>query len=250
MAVQEFCDLLKKTKEFDDLEINIIKAMMNLENRDQSKVTAAMIAAELDMSVTNAYKYLYALQQKGVVESMAGKNKIFWLARSANPFPRLFSYVTKDYLKKREMFDELKDMYGKFIRTDVVWFGEKMYEQYESKFEDRAAFLFDIAKSEILATTQKFFTDVLILDALKRAVERGVKIKIISNEIDIQRMEGLKKLGIKIRLGRVWPYIAVIDDRHGISVDRDERGIWFLNCNTDYKNKFEEMWEKAEDFTK
>ncbi|MDD5416524.1 MAG: Rrf2 family transcriptional regulator [Candidatus Aenigmarchaeota archaeon] len=248
MGVIEFCDMLKQTKEFDELEIKIIKAMINLSRRDQAKVTAAMIANETDISVTNAYKYLYALQQKGIVESMAGKNKVFWLARSANPFPRLFSYVTKDYFKKREMFDELAEMYKEFVRTDVIWFGEKMYEQYENNFPDRAAFLFDVAKLEILATTQKFFTDVLVLDALRRAIARGVKVKIISNEIDADRMEGLKKIGIEIRLGRAWPYLAVVDGMHGITVDRDERGLWFLNCNTDYKNQFEEMWEKAEEF--
>ncbi len=248
MSKQDFVDLLKQTREFDDVEVKMIRAMLNLENRDQAKFTAAMIAKELDMSVTNAYKYLYSLQQKGILESMAGKNKIFWLARSANPFPRLFSYVTKDYLRKRDMFDELKELYDGIIRTDVVWFGEKMYEQYEDRFEDRAAFLIDIAKEEVLITTQKFFTDVLILDALKRALERGVKIRVISNEIDAVRMDGLKKIGINFRLGRAWPYIAVVDERHGITVDREGKGLWFLNCNTDYKRRFEEMWETAEEY--
>ncbi len=248
MTKQDFCDLLKETKEFDDLELKIIRSMLNLENRDQAKVTAAMVANEIDMPVTNAYKYLYSLQQKGIVESTSGKNKIFWLARSANPFPRLFSYVTKDYFKKRDMFDKLKELYDGIIRTDVVWFGEKMYEQYEKNFEDRFAFLIDVGKEEILITTQKFFTDVLVLDALRRAVERGVKIKIISNEIDATRMDGLKKLGIKIRLGKAWPYIGVIDDQHGITVDRDGRGLWFLNCSTDYKKRFEDMWSEADEY--
>lgn len=248
MPTQEFIDLLKETKEFDDVELKMIRAMLNLENRDQAKFTAAMIANELDMSVTNAYKYLYSLQQKGIVESTSSKNKIFWMARSANPFPRLFSYVTKGYLKKRDMFDELKKMYEVMVRTDVVWFGEKMYEQYENNFEDRAAFLIDVAKEEVLITTQKFFTDVLILDALKRAVERGVKVKIISNEIDAVRMDGLKKFGIKFKLGRAWPYIMLMDERHGITVDKEGKGLWFLNCNTDYKIKFEEMWDSAEEY--
>ncbi len=248
MSKQDFCDLLKQTREFDEVEVKMIRAMLNLENRDQAKFTAATIAKELNMSVTNAYKYLYSLQQKGIIESMSGKNKIFWLARSANPFPRLFSYVTKDYFKKRTMFDELKELYDGIIRTDVVWFGEKMYEQYEDKFEDRAAFLIDIAKQEVLITTQKFFIDVLILDALRRAIERKVKIKVISNEIDAVRMDGLKKIGIKFRLGRAWPYNAVIDERHGITVDKEGKGLWFLNCNTDYKKRFDEMWTSAEEY--
>ena len=78
MSKEEFCNLLKQTKEFDDVEVKMIRAMLNLENRDMAKFTAATIAKELNMSVTNAYKYLYSLQQKGIIESMAGKNKVFW----------------------------------------------------------------------------------------------------------------------------------------------------------------------------
>lgn len=59
MATIEFCEMLKQTKEFDELEIKIVKAMINLQNREQPKVTAAMIADGTDISVTNAYKYLY-----------------------------------------------------------------------------------------------------------------------------------------------------------------------------------------------
>ncbi|MBU3904714.1 MAG: Rrf2 family transcriptional regulator [Nanoarchaeota archaeon] len=248
MSKQEFCDILKQTGEFDDVEVKMIRAMLNLENRDMAKFTAVTIANELDMSVTNAYKYLYSLQQKGVVESIAGKNKVFWLARSANPFPRLFSYVTKKYIDKRGMFDKLEELYKGIVRTDVVWFGEKMYEQYEKNFEDRASFLIDVSKEELLITTQRFFDNILILDALRRAVKRGVKIKIISNEIDSDRMDGLKKIGIAFRLGKAWPYIMVMDERHGITVDKEGKGLWFLNCNTDYKVKFDEMWDSSEEY--
>ncbi len=48
-----------------------------------------------------------------------------------------------------------------------------------------------------------------------------------------------------MRLGRALPYLVVVDDKHGMTVDENEKGIWFLNCKTDYKDKFEEFWEKA-----
>ena len=249
MTVQEFCSLLKQTKEFDDLEIKIIQAMLNLENRGMDRTTAADIAKAASLSVTNAYKYLYSLQRKGIVEAMTEKNKKFWLARSSNPFPRLFSQVKKDLLHKKGLFNQLEELYKEFIDTDVVWFGEKMYEQYEGNFSNRASFLLDTAKDEILITTHEFYNDIALLDSIKRAVGKGIKIKIIAEQLHPDRVEGLKKIGIDLRLGRAWPYIIVIDGAHGITVDKSERGLWFLNCSTDYKKRFEEMWEKAEELS-
>ncbi|MEM5781809.1 MAG: helix-turn-helix domain-containing protein, partial [Candidatus Aenigmatarchaeota archaeon] len=104
MEINEFCSLLKESKQFDDLEIRIIRAMLMLTNRDVIKADANLIAKEAGISVTNAYKYLYSLQRKGLIESGQDKNKVFWLARSANPFPRIMSYVSKDYLRLKELF--------------------------------------------------------------------------------------------------------------------------------------------------
>lgn len=247
MGITEFSALLKQTKQFDDLEIRILRALMILENRDRIKVTANEIAKEAGISVTNAYKYLYSLQRKGLVETSEGKNKIFWLARSSNPFPRLMSYVSKDYLRIRDLFSKLEKEYDEFLkkRGKIIWQGEKTYEQYEKDFIRRAAFLFDIANDEILITTHKFYNDIILLESVKRAIQRGIKIRIIADEIDPTILDNLKKLDIEMRLGKAWPYLIVVDGNHGMTVDENERGIWFLNCKTDYKDKFEEFWARA-----
>lgn len=247
MATNEFLNLLRQTKEFDDLEVKIVEALLKLQNRNVPRASANQIADEAEMSVTNAYKYLYSLQSKGIVESMTDKNKVFWLARSANPFPRLFSSITKQLFDKKETFNQLKQIYEGLIDTDLVWFGEKMYQQYEGNFANKAAFLIDIAKKEILITTNKFYDDIVLLDAIKRAIERKVKIKIIADTLHPDEAERLSRIGIDIRFGNAWPYIIVVDENHGITVDKSERGLWFLNCATDYKGKFEEKWEKAQE---
>jgi len=221
--------------------------MLTLENRNQSKATANAIADEAGISVTNAYKYLYSLQRKGLIESSEGKNKIFWLSRSSNPFPRVFSYVSKDYLRLKDLFSKLEKEYDEFLkpRGRSVWFNEKLYEDYSGGFVDKAAFLLDLAKDEVLITTHKFFDDIVLLESLKRAIERGVKIRIISSEIDPNILEKLRKIDIEMRLGRMWPSLILVDAKHGITVDDNEKGIWFLNCKTDYKDKFEDFWERS-----
>ena len=243
---EEFCEMLKKTNQFDELEIRILRALLKLDKSKTYKVTAAFIAKEAGLSVTNAYKYLYALQEKGLIESSEEKNKVFWLAHSTNPFPRLFSMATNDYLAKKRLFFDLEKAYEKFVTPTEVWGNEQVYEKYEGNFVQKAALLFDLAKKEVFITTNKFFDDVILLDAIGRAVERGTKIKIISEELHPDMVNKLKKIGIEMRLAKAWPYLIVVDGKHGLSIDGADRGFFFLNKPTDYKNKFEDMWEKAD----
>lgn len=247
MEINEFCSLLKDSKQFDDIEIRIIRSMLMLTNRDKVKANATEIAKEAGLSVTNAYKYLYALQKKGLVESGEDKNKVFWIARSTNPFQRIMSYVSKDYIRLKDLFSVLEKQYDEFLnlRGKTIWLGEKAYEQYEGDFVNKASLLFDLANEEILITTDKFFNDIVLLEGIKRAVQRGIKIRMVATEIHPTTLANLRKINIEMRLGRAAPYMIVVDEKHGMTVDENEKGIWFLNCKTDYKNKFEEFWNKA-----
>jgi len=247
MEINEFCSMLKESRQFDDMEVRILRAMLILTNRDVVKVDAAKIAQEAGISVTNAYKYLYSLQKKGLVENGQEKSKVFWLARSTNPFPRILSYVSKDYLRLKDLFADLEKKYEEYleVRGKNIWLGEKAYEQYEGDFSNKASLLFDIAQEEIMITTDKFYDDIVMLEAIKRAVERGIKIRIIAAELHPETLAKLRKIEIEMRLGRALPYLVVVDGKHGMTVDENQKGIWFLNCKTDYKDKFEALWEKA-----
>ena len=218
-----------------------------LASRDRLKINANEIAKEAGISVTNAYKYLYSLQRKGLVESGQEKNKVFWLTRSANPFPRIMSFVTKDYFRLKDLFGTVKEKYDEYIelRGPTIWHGEKAYEQYEGEFLRRASMLFDLASDEIVITTDKFYDDIVLLESVKRAVERGIRIRIIAAELEPKLLQNLRKINIEMRLGRAMPYLILVNEQHGMTVDEKDKGIWFLNCKTDYKKTFENFWEKS-----
>jgi len=247
MGLTEFCALLRDSRQFDDLEIRILRGMFSLENRNKVQLTANDVAEEAGISVTNAYKYLYSLQKKGLIESSEGKNKVFWLSRSSNPFPRILSFVSKDYLRLKEVFSRLENEYEDMLKLKgkMIWLGDKVYEEYKEGFIEKASLLMDISNQEILISTQKFFDDIVLLEAVKRAVERGVKIKIITSELHPDTLNNLKKIGIEMRLGRMFPYLILADGKHGLTVDENEKGIWFLNCKTDFREKFDQFWERA-----
>ena len=245
---EEFCSALKETEQFDELELRILQAMLLLRKRRQIRVTAAAIARQAGISVTNTYKYLYSLQLKGVVESNKGKNRIFWLTQSANPFPRLLGFAARDFAKKRELFSNAQESWAKMVPADnSVWAGEKVYEHYDNSFVNRASFLFDVARYNILVTSPKFFKDIVLLEALGRAIGRNVKVRFIAEELDSKVTSKLREKGIRLRLGRAWPYVILVDDVHGMTTESDDKGVWFLN-HADHKIKqhFEQLWEHAQ----
>lgn len=255
--IEDFCELLKKTGQFDKLEIKILSAMLSLEKNRQSKNNASEISKKAEISVTNTYKYLYSLQQKGLVESDSGKNKIFWLAR-ANPFQRLFSYISREYLEKKEVFSRLMEIYGKNVSGKDVWMGKQIFERYSKAgdFTEKASFIMDVAQQEIMIMAEDMEDDFIFLDSLKRAVGRGIKIRIMNSGMPEERTELLQKIGAELKfMDKIMqPFTMVADGRHGITIevknskggeDSGMRGVWFLNQETDYKKKFDALWEKA-----
>lgn len=254
--IEDFCELLRKTEQFDKLEIKILSAMFLLEKNKQPKSCASAIAEKAEMSVTNTYKYLYSLQQKGLVESDSGKNKIFWLART-NPFERLFSHLSKEYIEKKEVFSKLKDVYEKIVSGKDVWMGKQVFERYSNSedFINKASLIMDIAQKEIMIMAEDIEDDFILVDSMKRAIWRGIKIRIMNSNIPEEKIALLKKIGAELRfMDRiVQPFTMVADGRHGITVEMKGNprqnteicGTWFLNHETDYKKKFDALWEKA-----
>ncbi len=246
LSLDEFCKMMLETEAFDDLEVKVIRSLLILAQRKKSKADASAIAKEAGISVTNAYKYLYALQTKGVVESSKEKQKMFWLSRSANPFPRVFSYLGRDYLRKKELFAKLGTAYERMLPIGDIWFGERVNEHYTEGFVDRAAFLMDIAKEELLVAIERFFDDFVLLDSVRRALERNVRVRIVASEIDPTKLEKLSKAGLEIKLGRYWPGLILVDGTHGLTVDGSGSGSFWLNSTTDQKAQFERAWVRAE----
>jgi len=244
--VDEICGFLSRAGGFDKLEVKIIRAMLLLRQKNAPRCTASAIAKEAKMSVTNAYKYLYALQRKGMIESNKDKNKMFWLSNSANPIPRLFSHAGRDYLEKKELFEKLEALYGNFVPVSKeVWGGHTIHEDYDKTYVERAVFLLDVAKEKVAITAPKIWEDYVLLDALLRASSRGVNIQFITSEADHDMVEKLKKLKVEVRLGSSRPYLILADGMHGITLDKEEKGVWFLNYKTDYNSFFAELWEKS-----
>lgn len=254
--IDDFCELLNKTNQFDSLETKILKAMIVLEKKKMIKNSAITIAKEAKLSVTNAYKYLYMLQQKGIVESRDAKNKIFWLSHT-NPFPRLFSQYIKDYIDKKEIYLKLQEFYEKTIPKAEPYLSEPLFENFSSinDFINKSAFLFDIAENEVLVSAERLIEDFMLLDAIKRAIERGIRIRVlIGSETAEEQIERIRKLGAEVKFTTykmMQPYVMLVDNKHGLTLqilnEKNINGTWFLNQKSDFTKKFNEVWQRGGD---
>lgn len=246
---KDFFTLLEETGNFNQLELDVLDALFTLKKDGKEEVTAREISKEAGMSVTNAYKYLYSLKEKGLVEfrtGSKGKNKVFWLAESTNPFPRMFSLIGKEFLKKKHMFERLEYLYRNYVQGGSVWKGHKIRETFVGNIEEKMAYLFDIAQKEILIATKKFNNDFVVMDALKRALSRGVKVRIITEIADQKFVQKMKSAGIPVKMCFGHSNVVIVDSKHGLKINLDGTGEIFLNYNTDYKARFEELWENAD----
>jgi len=245
--LEDFCSMLRNTGMFDELEVKILSALMSMRKEKKNKCTASEISKVALMSVTNTYKYLYSLQEKGIIESNKDKNKVFWLSNTSNPFPRLQSFLAREYLKKKDLFSKAQQVYENFVPINGhVWLGEKLYEKYESDFESRAAFLMDAAHEEIIIVAERVPNDIVILEAIKRAAVRDVKIKVLVRQMEPAALEKLKQIGIEARLGRVSEKAILSDGEHGIVQNSGKGGFWFTNYSNEYRQKLEKLWNEAE----
>ncbi|HLE07054.1 MAG TPA: helix-turn-helix domain-containing protein [archaeon] len=251
MNTEQISSLLEKTGQFDELEIKILSALLQLRKNRRDRFNANQISQAAKISVTNAYKYLYSLQKKGIVESMESegfgpKRKLFWLSHSSNPFPRLFANYAAEFLEKKQLFSELEGFYSKLSQfNDGVWQGQTVVENFSDDFVERATFVIDAARTEVLVSTPKLFENFVLQDALKRAALRGAIVKIIAAEADISKAKKLQEAGVEIKFGKARPQMIVSDSMHGIDISKS--GQWFANKKTDFKKTFLKQWDVAEE---
>ncbi len=247
---EKFVDMLKKSKVFDKVEINVIMAMIELERKGKIKNTASEIAKEARIGTTNAYKYLYKLSELGLVEYEEDKQKVFWLSR-VNPFSRIISAITDEYLKRKAALKAAGELYKNIVvPVKVIKSPEIRRIEGFDEFERYVAYLSDLSEKEIAVISDTVPKDsFLILDAWKRARERGIKMRWIGNDLGEEDVSLLKKIGFEVRFYDeiFYPFIMAADWKNGVTVEEldDFSGFVFLNKQTDFQEKFEELWDRA-----
>ncbi len=241
-------EMLKRSKFFDKVEVNVISAMLELESMGKVKNTASEIARKAGLNVTNAYKYLYNLAKLGIVDFEEEKQKLFWLSR-VNPFPRIIALITSEYLERKAALTTAQKFYERLIVSRAV--SEKpRIRKFSEDFELVCAYVADVAKKELCVIADFVPEDFVVLDAWRRCEERNVEMRWLACELPEEKARFLEKIGFQIRYTYeiIYPFIMVSDEKYGVVVetmDKEIKGFFFLNCENDFKENFEKWWEDA-----
>ncbi len=253
MIYPEMCkkiiELLEISKFFDKVELKVFKALLELEAEGKVKSTAGEIARKAGITVTNAYKYLYNLEKLGIVEIEEGKQKLFWLSR-VNPFPRILSLVTKEYLEKKAALKTAENIYEKIVLPRrVVEKPRKREIKNKQDFLVCCAYIADLAKNSLCVISDFLPEDFVVLEAFKRCKERHVEMRWLACEMEEEKAEVVKKIGFEIRFVDeiLHTFIMVADFSSGIAIESEEpfSAICFLNYPNKFKENFEKLWDSA-----
>ncbi len=245
---EKIAEMLRRSKFFDKVEINVISAMLELESRGKIKNTASDIAKRAGLSVTNAYKYLYNLAKLGIVEFEQDKQKLFWLSR-VNPFPRIIALITSEYLEKKAALAAAEKLYEKVVVPRKI--SEKpRIRKFTGDFELFCAYIADTAKKELCVISDFVPEHFVVLDSWKRCEERNVEMRWLACELGEEKARFLERIGFEVRYTHeiIYPFIMVSDGKNGVVAEKIENGIsgfLFLNCENDFKEHFEKWWEDA-----
>lgn len=246
---EKLIEMIKRSRFFDKVEINILYALLSLEKRGKVKCTASEIAKNAGITVTNAYKYLYNLSKLGIVEYEEDKQKLFWLSR-INPFERIIAIITKDFLEKKAALVTAGEIYNKLVSAKKI--NEKArIRRFEENFEVFCAYIADHSEKELCVISDFVPDDFVILDSWKRCEKRNVEMKWIANEIEEEKIDFLKRIGFEVRIidEIIYPFIMVSDEKYGIVVEslteNEIKGFIFLNYPNDFKENFDKWWDEA-----
>lgn len=246
---EKLVEMIKRSKFFDKVEINVISSMLELEKKGKVKSTASEIAKNAGITVTNAYKYLYNLSDLGIVEYEEDKQKLFWLSR-INPFERIIAIITKDFLDKKAALATASEIYHKLISNKKIQEKPRI-KKFDRNFEVFCAFIADHANKELCIISNWVPEDFIILDSWKRCEKRNVEMKWLASELHEEKVELLTRLGFEVRFTEevIYPFIMVSDERNGIVVEniseKGVKGFYFLNHLNDFKENFNKWWDEA-----
>ena len=189
--------------ENDLMEIGLTKyeakALLTLyQSRDLS---AEEISSLTKIPYPRVYDTMELLQKKHLVDILPGRPKRFIVVDPKIGFEGFFETTKEEFLKKLDIIKQkiseliipLTDLYVRF-HTEIS--PEELLQPYSGlgKAENVTAKIIDSAEEEVLILTNVFKWYENVEEALERANDRGVRIRVLMNTVAEESQPILKKI--------------------------------------------------------
>jgi len=201
------------------------------------------------------YEVLKSLSSKSLAEFWNGKPLIFKAVEPVHALNKIIQKRENDIEDLREKTNSLLDtLKPQKIENYSVWSSKG-----KRNFLEKAAEMIGRAEKFGFATTSRFSRYPILDSAYKKALKKGIKIKILgTSELDDARKARAtwySRQGAKIKIlpMDIHPILGIVDDKEiCVRIDNVEEPdfIWSDNpalVNV-FKTYFKELWEKGKGF--
>lgn len=220
-------------------------------------LSASSLSEKSKIPQSKVYNVMKNLMMKALAEEQNCKPQKFRVIETEHAFKKIIeakkSEIEKLNKKTEEIIGQLKP-FEKKVDDLGMWTGRG-----RQPFLEKAAEMVDRAKKIGFATTSRFSRNPLLDNAYKKALKKGIKIKIIgTSEMDDSmkaRAKWYRKQGARVRVlpMDIHPRIGIVDKKEVcMRIDNPLESDFFWSNSPALVNifntYFKELWGKAKKF--
>lgn len=191
-----------------ELGFSVYEALAYVALLEIGEGTAEEISRRSGIPLPRVYSVLESLEGKGFIEVLGGRPKRYSLQ---DPQRAIEEYLNVKRKEMEEEYNKLKRSWNEFCRMIEPYY---TFHKLEIKPEELMVPLSDLEEAEkktreiieqatrsVLIMTNTFSWAERILDSLKRALKRGVEVRVLMrcDEFTRERVSKLRVLGVEIR---------------------------------------------------
>jgi sugar-specific transcriptional regulator TrmB len=220
-------------------------------------LSASSLSEKSRIPQSKVYNVMKNLVTKSLAEGQNSKPRKFRVIKTEHAFKKIIeakkSEIEKLNKRTEEIISQLKP-FKKKMEDLGLWTGRG-----RKSFLEKAAEMVERTKKNGLATTSRFSRNPILDNSYKKALKKGIKIKIIgTSEMDDSmkaRAKWYKKQGAKVRVlpMDIHPRIGIVDKKEVcMRIDNPLESDFFWSNSPALVNifntYFKELWNRAKKF--
>ncbi|MFW9851876.1 MAG: TrmB family transcriptional regulator [Candidatus Thorarchaeota archaeon] len=264
MSDPDQIDMKLKSLGLTQYEIKTLKSLIAL-----STSTAEEIHKQTDIPTPRIYDTIESLEKKGFVRIIPGRPKRFEALNLETAMKKFLGFKELEYQEElqkiktasREIVSLLNDP---DYHSQLVIKPDELLEAYSSlgEMESKTIEIIEKAEKEICIFTNVFYWFNQVKNAIKKAIDRDVLVRVlmsIEDEASKQNAKNLVSMGAEVKLitnGNVVARGTLVDGEQvvfviWVSPVRQEKYVYRPHFSSNsgiieiFSNNFEYLWEKG-----
>ncbi len=257
-------DLSLKSLGLTQYEVKTLKTLIAL-----SASTAEEIHKQTDIPTPRIYDTIESLQKKGLVRTIAGRPKRFEIFNFEEGLKNFLSYKESEFKDELDKMTKVSDniltlLNDPIYQSQLIIKPDELIEAYTSlgEMQVKTIELINKSKKEISIFTNVFYWFEHVEEALKGAISRNIKVRVLMNvndETSKLYAKKLREIGVKVKEIANETVLArgtLVDNEQvvfviWVSPVKQEKYVYRPHFSSNsgiieiFSNNFEYLWSKS-----